>query len=308
MARTTTLQRNLDERDRALMILERRNERKLVKAYADGLRDARGELAALYERYAVNGKLTYSEMSKYNRLDGLLEDLKAELMRLEKSVGGDIRKLAGDAYQESFYRTAFAIESTAQARLRFGLLNPKVIEASVQNPLSGLTLNKRLERRRAEIIVRTREQITQGLIRGESYTDMARRIKVLYEGNATKSLRIARTEAHRNQSAGGIGSMQQAVGAGVDLVKVWDATLDMRTRSTHGAADGQKVAPDEKFTVGGIQTDGPGLSGVAEEDINCRCRMRLEIVGYSPELRRVRGEGVVPYKTYSEWAEAKGIK
>jgi hypothetical protein len=53
--------------------------------------------------------------------------------------------------------------------------------------------------------------------------------------------------------------------------------------------------------VGGNKTAGPLRSGVAAEDINCRCRVRGQIEGYEPKVRRIRDEGVVPYETYQSW-------
>jgi len=39
---------------------------------------------------------------------------------------------------------------------------------------------------------------------------------------------------------------------------------------------------------------------------NCRCRIIEVIDDMSPELRRIRGEGIVPYTTFSDWAKNKG--
>jgi uncharacterized protein with gpF-like domain len=95
-------------------------------------------------------------------------------------------------------------------------------------------------------------------------------------------------------------------------MKVWQATLDNKTRDSHQDMDCQKVKLDEMFIFQsgdnkGDETEGPGLSGIPEEDINCRCVMREEIVGYEPSIRGARDEGNIPYQTYEEWADDKGI-
>lgn len=54
--------------------------------------------------------------------------------------------------------------------------------------------------------------------------------------------------------------------------KQWVARHDERTRSTHAAADGQRVPVDQPFSVGGVPLDHPGdRRGPAGEVINCRC-------------------------------------
>ncbi|MNH45229.1 hypothetical protein D3C79_1076160 [compost metagenome] len=47
--------------------------------------------------------------------------------------------------------------------------------------------------------------------------------------------------------------------------------------------------------------------GSAKDDINCRCSIRTEIVGYEPTVRRARDDNgksvLIPYTTYDEWAK-----
>ena len=112
---------------------------------------------------------------------------------------------------------------------------------------------------------------------------------------------IARTEGGRVYSRASLDSMMVAETAGVILVKKWVSTLDERTRPTHQQADGQEVPIDGEFNVGGVKMIAPRLSGVASEDIQCRCNFIEIVKGYEPKFRRIRGEGVVPYKTYEEW-------
>lgn len=61
-----------------------------------------------------------------------------------------------------------------------------------------------------------------------------------------------------------------------ELQKTWICTLDGRTRDTHWAADGQRVALHSAFTVGGEQMQYPGdESASPSEWKNCRCRMGI---------------------------------
>ena len=65
---------------------------------------------------------------------------------------------------------------------------------------------------------------------------------------------------------------------GMKIARVWVSTKDGRTRDSHKAMDGQEADKDGFFHFpGGGQTAGPGLSGIAEEDIHCRCTVIMQI-------------------------------
>lgn len=58
----------------------------------------------------------------------------------------------------------------------------------------------------------------------------------------------------------------------LEFERIWLATLDNRVRDTHRVADGQRVALDRPFMVGGFPLDHPGdPNGPPQETIQCRC-------------------------------------
>ena len=83
--------------------------------------------------------------------------------------------------------------------------------------------------------------------------------------------------------------------------------MDTRTRDAHGYLDGEYADDEGNFssTAGGYGP-APGMMGNASDNINCRCRVVEEIEGFSPDLRRIRGEGIVEYTTFIDWAKDKG--
>ena len=56
-------------------------------------------------------------------------------------------------------------------------------------------------------------------------------------------------------------------------MKVWDSTLDGKTRPTHRKLDGQIRDVDELFEMDGLNAMYPGDFGDPSEDCNCRCKM-----------------------------------
>jgi hypothetical protein len=132
---------------------------------------------------------------------------------------------------------------------------------------------------------------------------MARRVKTAMNRNYNDALRIVRTEGQRSAVVGQQKAAENADDLGVKVRQIWDATLDGRTRPRHGDLDGR--ARDEErggWWVPGIGwVSGPLQSGDPSFDINCRCRVREEIAGYEPKVRRQRDKGLQPYQTYNEW-------
>lgn len=105
-------------------------------------------------------------------------------------------------------------------------------------------------------------------------------IAALVEGIGGRSARqraavIARTELHQ---AGQWAQEQEAralARRGADLVKVWTATLDKRTRPAHRMANGQVRELREDFLVGGRPMARPGdVRGGPQNTIQCRCVAR----------------------------------
>jgi hypothetical protein len=136
---------------------------------------------------------------------------------------------------------------------------------------------------------------------------MAKRISGELGKDVGRAIKVAQTEAHRNQQAGQLMAMVEAEKHGVKQKKVWTATFDKKTRDSHQYLDGQALDLDENFTTAqGGKGQAPGQLGIAAEDINCRCGLRPQVIGFEGELRRSREDGIVAYKTYPEYAKAKG--
>ena len=111
---------------------------------------------------------------------------------------------------------------------------------------------------------------------GLSERDTARLIReVAPIKSASRAQTIARTEAHG--SSQGI-SLDVANQTDIPMKKVWLTNISDRAREEHIDADGQKVALNEKFNVGGEMLDYPGdPNGSAENVINCRCVIGYEV-------------------------------
>ena len=173
--------------------VETRFRAELKRNYRDALDSIRSELSDLYEKYAVNGELTRAQMTKYNRLAKLEKRVNEVLGKAHNSNTNLFRRLKEDQYSGSFFRHQWALEQHVGVSLNWGMFNEAMIEAAVDNDLLKIA-NDRLKTLGRQ---RIRREITQGLIRGDSYDKMARRVKGAINGAATDAMRIARTEGQK---------------------------------------------------------------------------------------------------------------
>lgn len=94
--------------------------------------------------------------------------------------------------------------------------------------------------------------------------------------NRDRGVLIARTETH---GAANYGADAAARETGLQLNKEWVTVADGRTRQEHVSADGQVVAMDQPFVVGGERLMFPGdPNGSASNVINCRCQVSHIVV------------------------------
>jgi len=287
--------------DKAILKMEAGLEKELAREYAATLKEVRRQVGEVYAKHAVGGALEYSELAKYDRLRKLEKSLAAELTKLTGKTARITKTGLAEIFEDSYYRTAFEAEKTVQAKLAFRKLNPDVVKMALQNPISGLTLNDRLAKNRADIVINIKQTLTQGLIKGSSIDEMSRTLKGTLEGDLVKAKRVVQTEAHRVKEQAREEAIEHAEEQGVVFKKIWVATLDDVTRDTHAELDGQEADEEGYFHFNGMSAKYPGGWGDPAMDINCRCTVRVEVMGFEPKVRRVRGEGVVPYKDYKQW-------
>jgi SPP1 gp7 family putative phage head morphogenesis protein len=118
-----------------------------------------------------------------------------------------------------------------------------------------------------------RQDLATAIERGDSTEDVKVRIEKTTNMSEFRADTIARTETTRAYNAGTF-QAGQALGDMGPKFKEWISAAGPRTREEHAAADGQVVAYEEAFDVGGEALMFPGDdAGSAWNTINCRCSM-----------------------------------
>ena len=293
---------------------EKGTEAKIRKNYQEILKELRHYLADTYSQYAEDDKLTYEILQRHSRYARFLDEVETKINDLSPETKRLIRSTVEQVYEHTYNGMIDAVQDRAQDVVS-GLkgCTQAILRRAVENPVSKLTLNDRLEKHRKEIIYDIKQAITVGLMNGDRYSTMAGRIKQSVDGSYKKAIRISRTETHRVREAGNLDaarSVQEALSSGnvpLQMMKVWKTMKDERVRPAkqkgrnkqydHRKMDGVAVKIDEEFILpSGAKTMAPGQSGVAGEDINCRCYLSYELRKVDEEsVKQTGGKQYTPY-------------
>lgn len=174
--------------------------------------------------------------------------------------------------------------------------NPKLLPTMKPDKIKGKKWSKR----------KINNAISQGILQGKPLTEVAKNLEQVVGMGWNSAVRNARTAMTGAQNGGRVASYKDAKRLGIDLRKQWVATLDERTRTSHGALDGEKADIDAKFPNGLMYPADP--EGKPAEVYNCRCTLIADLIDYPRDnFQRLDNIDGVPidYVPYNQWAMTK---
>lgn len=195
---------------------------------------------------------------------------------VNRVVRGPIRNTIGVAY-----------EALLGAGYRFDS-RPAVVEHLA-------TVTNRMVRTADTAFDLVAREVSVGANLGEGAVEIAARVDRVLSVTATerwpnRATVVARTETMGALNAGrsdAFTAVEEELGGKEKFEQMWVATMDKRTRPTHKAADGQRVASGQPFIVGGSSLRFPGDPfGPGKEIIQCRCSLALMEVGETLDLTK----------------------
>lgn len=313
------MESNLDKYLHTVRRIEEHREenavKELQKLYKQLIKDLRSYMGNAYADYSdpETGKLTFADLHAKGLDARLLEEVAARMNEVTQKEKSLIKETVEEIYRETYSGMVNAVDQAANSDdlheelSTLQSIKPETVSAAVNNPVHGLTLTDQLEKHREEIVYGIKQAVGVGLSVGDNYTTMAKRIQTTLigpdgaGGSYAKSVRIARTEAHRVRETGNLDAAQNLTekleNAGYTMTKTWHTMKDERVRPqrryktksgwktgkpgkyNHVKMDGVTVPINEKFKLpSGAETMAPGQSGVAGEDINCRCYLSYAVV------------------------------
>lgn len=266
-AEKDTIKAHLNAEQKALQELE--------KAYKQAKKDCQERIKALNARTDMQNLQTIVHQRKYQQV-------------LLKQIDGVLNDLQTHTYQSAneFFQSAY---ENGYIGSMYELINqdiPLTIPISRKKMLTAIQTDSKISKDyylkqglTVQNIRTLKQQIaqeaTRGIASGKSWLEVANSLSIqrYFSISLSDAMRICRTEGNRINQQARLDAGDEAVKAGCDLLKQWDATMDDKTRPWHREADGQIVEWDESFTVMGEKLKAPSIGGSAKNVINCRCQL-----------------------------------
>ena len=287
---------------------EKLSEEKIRKIYKSLMKDLNAFIAEEYFLYADGeGVLSYATLQEKSREARFLEEVVKQVDSITPQIKTEMMNLVEQTYTNCYNGMANAVKNASNTQklaavMTDATLRPEVLKQAVNNNISKLTLPHVLEKNRQEIIYNIKQELTIGMINGDRYEKMARRISDKVDISYKKATNIVRTESHRNIESGLFDcaeNISQGIeGSGLVNVCIWRTMKDERVRpnirrktksgwktykskngADHQKMDGVTIRVGDKFELeAGVTTKCPGKSGVARHDCNCRCFLEYDVM------------------------------
>ncbi|WP_407399591.1 phage minor head protein [Treponema sp.] len=245
---------------------------KILQADIDMLQDAADEAKAAGEYLNASKILSMKQSKVYQKQfqDNLKGQVEGILDKLHSDQYATIQEYLNGCYSDAWTGSAYTllhsgvpvISPIDQVKMAKAVLTNSKIKEGYYDHL-GVDYAKLKKVIPAEL--------SRGIASGLSYSEIARNINMASGSGLYNAERIARTEGHRIQQEAFQDSAEDAKAHGADLVRIWSAVLDGKTRETHRMFDGAMAEVGEPFKLNGMEVERPGAFGIASEDINCRC-------------------------------------
>lgn len=271
--------------------------------YKKALKQLKKEIKGYIDNY---DNLSFSKKLEVENQIAIAKRIDEIVAVMNDSTTQVIRRQIESEINNGYYGVWYALEGAENIQLNFPILDERYISRLINDPIDGVTFSKRLYKHQSELAKRATNELLMGAVRGDGYEVVAKKVAEQTEASYKQALRIARTEGGRARSQAKQRAYRAAQRQGVNMEKMWLATLDKKTRHSHQILDGKTVGVREQFVFKGNYADGPRLFGVAGLDINCRCTTVAVVNGVKPELRKdSESKDIINYKNYQEWADER---
>lgn len=200
---------------------------------------------------------------KLSRLQASLNKINARLLNLGYMEQITTKDWLAEAYQGNYYHTLHEVTTGIGFMVDFHLLNERAIKTAITYPWSGAMFSDNIWENKRLLIKNLKKTITQGLIKGKSYKDMAKDLNKSMNTGMFNASRVIRTETATVVNTATGDGYEEAMGSEGKYIII--ATLDRRTSSICQKQD-QKVylLKDRKIGV-----------NMSPFHVNCRSTMSI---------------------------------
>ena len=286
-------------------------------------------MAKVYGSILKNTEPTeyYKELVKFDRLDKLKKSLLKNYAPTTKRLTQITVDSQTQAFTNQYYYNQYSVNwlkpynfsVVPHAAVQISVFkNRDFIKKIVNEDILALiprepgTLKQVIAKNNIQGFNRIFSSIENSLLVGDSFDNTAKSLKDVFGSNFKNSVRIVRTEGHRNLESGSYTNFLEAQKKGVEGTREILSVLDNRTRTQSARVDGRKDTGKGFFYPNGQRYFIPGNTGVAAYDINDRETTITIVDGVSPEVRRARNpvtgkNEVINFKDFNVWAKENNL-
>ena len=230
------------EVEKKLLKNERQTFNQLKQAYTQALADIKKQVKELQKHSEMPSKIY--QIKYQQALEQQTNDI---LDILNKSNISTV-----DAFLMLMYEDGYAGIMYSLQGQNIPLVIPidqNLMIKSISRETGSVKLSSRLYNNVEELKKTVIAEISRGIASNQDYRDIA--VVLSEKGNTSfkRAYTIARTEGHRVSIEAKSDAINKSIENGADLVKMWDATLDGKTRQSHASLDHKWVENDESFTT-----------------------------------------------------------
>ena len=249
----------------------------LKSTYEQALDDCEAKIQELSMRADLEPENIQSIIYQKQYQEAIKAQLEGALANLQSNSYATVSDYLTRSYQEGYLGAMYDMQGQG-----IPLVMPIDQEAVTRAVVLDTKLSTSLYNRMGEDVKTLKkavqQEVSRGIAQGMTWSNiasnLARNMKhTPFQKAYSNSIRIARTEGHRIQNKAALDAQKRAKDRGANVVKLWDAVLDGKTRPEHGELDGQIREVGEMFEAAGYKVEAPSMFGVASQDCNCRCQL-----------------------------------
>ena len=206
-----------------------KTEKKLLKLFENVKEELLKELRVIYSDPQV---FTPYQIS---HIDDLLESVYKAIDNLYKKNEKEVTEALIDTYKTMYN------EASVDLKASFNTINEDLIREVVKTNWSGLTFSDRIWEHRGKLKVALKEELSKGLIRGDSLQDISRIMADRLNNSYTNAIRLLRTESCWIMNEATVNNYKD------NGIKEYEfmAFLDKKTSPQCRQLDGQRLYIDE---------------------------------------------------------------
>lgn len=313
-----------EETDKILLEMEKQLDEVYKTAYNEA-RETANDFMSQFQSMEKNKKIELdngiideAEFNRWRRTKifqgtryhQMADTLAADLTNKNKIAASVINEHLPEVYAINHNYGTYEIEHAGKVNTQYSLYDRQTVERLMRdNPdllpnRARIDVQKDIKYNKKNI----NSAVVQGILQGEDSTKISQRLATTVTSMShTNAVRSARTMTTSAECGGRVDSYKRAESMGINMLQVWLATLDNRTRHQHRQLDGQKRPVGEPFEVEGYKIAFPA-DPKAEPFLvyNCRCTLVAQVKGVNLDMSDVtQRDNKLGDMSYEEWKTEK---